>query len=215
MKSRELAFFNLLKSFISPNIKNESLDYAISVEELQDKMHMDRKIISSFIHKLQNEGLIEVLDETDTRLDLHFERTHDKLLEFISFDEVESTIVDMKEFISRNLPYFDFPVPSPHMTGYAKEALKGIQKYGDSFDMSDIIERGVNDVCNKEDVMTRVNRILFTICEKADEADLNTLESIFYCSINLPPIENPFYITLFLTKLCFQIENLKKGIQEG
>jgi hypothetical protein len=209
LKSRELAFFNLLKSFISPNIKNESLDYTVSVEDLQEKMDMDRKIISSFIQKLQNEGLIEILEKTEERLDLHFERTHDKLLEFISYDEVESTIVDMKEFISRNLYDFDFHVSKPHMISYAKEALEGIEKYGDSFDMSDIIEKGVNDVFNKEEVILRINRILFKICEKADESDLNTLESIFYCSINLPVIENPFYITVFLTKLCFEMENIK------
>ncbi len=211
LKSRELAFFNLLKSLISPNIKNESIDYVVSIDDLQQKMQMDRQIISTFIAKLQKDGLVDILDESDTRIDLHFERTHEKLLEFVSLDEVESTIIEIKEFIGRNLRFFNFTTSKEYTKKYAEEALERMEKYGEDFDMSDIIEKGVNDVFNKENVMVDINRILFTICENAEEKDLNTLESIIYCSLNLPAVENPFYITLFLTKLCFEIEFLKRG----
>ena len=211
LKSRELAFFNLLKSLISPNIKNESIDYVVSIDDLQQKMQMDRQIISTFIAKLQKDGLVDILEESDTRIDLHFERTHEKLLEFVSLDEVESTIIEIKEFIGRNLRFFNFTTSKEYTKKYAEEALERMEKYGEDFDMSDIIEKGVNDVFNKENVMVEINRILFTICENAEEKDLNTLESIIYCSLNLPAVENPFYITLFLTKLCFEIEFLKRG----
>ncbi|WP_372714460.1 hypothetical protein [Ilyobacter sp.] len=211
LKSRELAFFNLLKSLISPNIKNESIDYVVSIDDLQQKMQMDRQIISTFIAKLQKDGLVDILEESDTRIDLHFERTHEKLLEFVSLDEVESTIIEIKEFIGRNLRFFNFTTSKEYTKKYAEEALERMEKYGEDFDMSDIIEKGVNDVFNKENVMVDINRILFTICENAEEKDLNTLESIIYCSLNLPAVENPFYITLFLTKLCFEIEFLKRG----
>ncbi|ADO82855.1 hypothetical protein [Ilyobacter polytropus] len=211
VKSRELAFFNLLKSLISPNIKNESIDYVVSIDDLQQKMHMDRQIISSFIKKLQEDGLVDILEQTDTRINVHFERTHEKLLEFISLDEVESTIIDIKEFIGRNLKFFNFTTSEEYTKKYAEEALKGMEKYGENFDMTDIIEKGVNDVFNKEEVMVRINEILFAICENAEEKDLNILESIIYCSLNLPVVENPFYITLFLTKLCFEIEFLKRS----
>ncbi|WP_319370567.1 hypothetical protein [uncultured Ilyobacter sp.] len=211
LKSRELAFFNLLKSLISPNIKNESIDYVVSIEDLQKKMHIDRQIISQFIKKLQEDGLVDILEETDTRLNMHFEKTHEKLLEFISLDEVESTIKDIKEFIGRNLRFFNFTTSEEYTKKYAEEALERMEKDGEDFDMTDIIEKGVNDVFNKESVMVEINKILFTICENAEEKDLNVLESIIYCSLNLPAVENPFYITLFLTKLCFEIEFLKRG----
>ncbi|WP_320046578.1 hypothetical protein [uncultured Ilyobacter sp.] len=211
LKSRELAFFNLLKSLISPNIKNESIDYTVSIEDLQQKMHMDRQIISTFIAKLQEDGLVDILEKNESRMDMHFERTHEKLLEFVSLDEVESTIKDIKEFIGRNLKFFDFTTSRDHTRKYAEEALERMEKDGEDFDMTDIIEKGVNDVFNKENVIVEINRIIFTICENADEKDLNILESIIYCSLNLPAVENPFYITLFLTKLCFEIEFLKRG----
>lgn len=211
LRSKELAFFNLLKSLISPNIKNESIDYVVSIEDLQQKMHMDRQIISSFIAKLQEDSLLDILEKTDTRLDIHFEKTHEKLLEFIGLDDVESTIIDIKEFIGRNLRFFNFTTSEEHTRKYAEEALERMEKYGEDFDMTDIIEKGVNDVYNKENVIVEINRIIFTICENACEKDLNTLESIIYCCLNLPAVENPFYITLFLTKLCFEIEFLKRG----
>ncbi len=210
VKSKEIAFFNLLKSLVSPNIKNEVIEYSISAEDLKEKMHLDRKIISSFLKKLNEDGLIDILEDTDDRLDLHFEKTHDKLLEFISIDDLDGVINDIKDFISRNIKHFQFHVSHELFSGYAKQAYEGIEREGPLFDMSEIIEKGVNDIFNKEEVIVYVNRRLFDISSEADEKDLDVLEGIFYCCLNLPPMENPFYITIFLAKLCFEMEIYKR-----
>ena len=209
-KSKEVAFFNLLKSLISPNIKNEVLEYSISVEDLKEKMSMDKKIISSFLGKLQEDGLLQVLENTDDRVDLHFEKTHDKLLEFMTVDDLDDVILDIKDFISRNIVHFQFHVPSKVFNDYAQEALVRQEAEGIDFDMTDIIERGVNDIFNREETIVYVNRKLFDIANEAKEEDLKVLEGIFYCCLNLPPVENPFYITLFVAKLCFQMEMCKR-----
>jgi|GEM_PF-1687167 len=209
-KSKEVAFFNLLKSLVSPNIKNEVLEYSISVEDLKEKMFMDKKIISGFLQKLQEDGLLDILENTDDRVDLHFERTHDKVLEFMSVDDLDNIIMNIKDFISRNITHFRFHVSQDIFNSYAQESLEGIEKEGPAFDMSGIIERGVNDIFNREEVIVSVNRKLFDICTEAKEEDLEILEGIFYCCLNLPPMENPFYITLFLAKLCFQMEMSKR-----
>lgn len=210
IKSKEVAFFNLLKSLVSPNIKNEVVEYSISSDDLKEKMDMDRQIISSFLMKLQADGLVDILENTDDRVDLHFERTHDKLLEFMTIDDLDHIIKDIKDFISRNIKHFKFHVSHDVFTKYALETIEGMESEGPAFDMSDIIERGVNDIFNREEVTIYVNRKLFDICSDANEEDLDILEGIFYCCLNLPVIENPFFITLFLAKLCFEMELCKR-----
>ena len=211
VKSKEIAFFNLLKSLVSPNIKNEILEYSISVDDLKEKMSLDKKIISSFLLKLQKDGLLDILENTDDRVDIHFEKTHDKLLEFMSIDDLDHTIRNIKNFISRNISHFQFHIPRKAFDGYAEEALKRMEIEGDEFDMSDLIEKGVEDIFNKEDTLVYVNRKLFDIASEAKEEDLEELEGIFYCSLNLPPMENPFYITLFLAKVAFDMEVCKRS----
>ena len=48
--SQDIAFFNLLRGLIAPTLRNETLDYNISISNLANKMDMDIKIISKFFY---------------------------------------------------------------------------------------------------------------------------------------------------------------------
>lgn len=210
VKSKEVAFFNLLKSLISPNIKDEALDYSVSVEDLKEKMEIDKMIISGFLNRLSADGILDVKVDREERVNLHFERTHTKLLDFLAIDDLDKVIGDIKEFLGNNLEYCNFQVDNTLFNKYALITMEGLEKEGPAFDMTDLIEAGVKEIFNREEVMIRVNKLLYRIACNADDKDLEVLEGILYCCLNLPFEENPFYITLFLMKTCFQMEMLKK-----
>lgn len=66
--SEDIAFFNLLKGLIAPKLGNETLDYSISVSDLANKIEIDTKIISKFLKKLKEDGLVDILNEVDGML---------------------------------------------------------------------------------------------------------------------------------------------------
>ena len=113
-RSKALAFFNLLKTLIPSDIKNQSLDYKFSLDDLEEKVEMDKKIISSLIENLEHDGFINILHETSSEVNLHFERTYDKLIEVFSVEGIEDTIERMQDFVQKKIDYFDIdkiPVP--------------------------------------------------------------------------------------------------------
>ncbi|MGL5049600.1 MAG: hypothetical protein ACRC6E_03090, partial [Fusobacteriaceae bacterium] len=63
MKSKELAFFNMLGKLIEVKSMNKNQDITISFEELQDKMEIDKALISSFLNKLKEDKILEILNE--------------------------------------------------------------------------------------------------------------------------------------------------------
>ena len=206
--SEDIAFFNLLKGLIAPKLGNESLEYEISIEDLANKMEMDNQIISNFLKKLQGEGLIDILNGVDDTVNIHFEKTHDKLLEIISLDALDRKIASMSDFIDKKISYFDFEESNIYIPKYAKEAKILIEKNGINANLSDIISRGLEETLNDEKNITRINKIIFNIAKDADEDDLKRLEEIIYYNLNLPNTENPFYVTLFLTALSYHLQKI-------
>jgi len=208
--SKELAFFNLLKSLILPNLRDEKVDYTVSMEDLEEKMEMDKTIISKFLSKLQEDGLVEILERHDNNVCLHFERTHEKLLEILSVEDIELAINESKQFILNNLEFFTFAKKMPHMQEYAEKGLNLLNNYGHEADFSEIISRGINELFDNPEALQKINSTLFEIVQKGNEDDIKFIEGVLYCQLNLPASENPFYVTLFLTILVFQIEHLKR-----
>jgi len=206
--SEDIAFFNLLKGLVAPKLGNEALDYNISISDLSNKMDMDIKIIYKFLKKLQQDGLLDVLNGVDGSVSLHFEKTHDKLLEIISIDAVEEKISDISDFIEKKMSYFNINDATNFIPKYALEIKNLMDEKGQDTDLSDIISRGIKEISSEEKNRTLLNKIIFEIAKEADEDDLKRLEEIIYYKLNLPAEENPFYVTLFLTAVSYQIQYL-------
>lgn len=49
---------------------------------------------------------------------------------------------------------------------------------------------------------------IFELCKDAANEELKALEAILFCDVNFPKTENPFYVTLFLTKLVIYMKEL-------
>lgn len=214
--SQDIAFFNLLKGLIAPTLGNESFNYKVSIEDLAGKMEMDTQIISNSLKKLQGEGLIKVLDTVNGEINLHFDRTHEKLLEIVSIDKIEEKIDHMAIFIEKKMPIFNL-YNLDHInksiekyTRLVKERIDLERKIDPNANpyFNDIIKKGIIECLKDEKNLNLINRIIFNIAKDADEDDLVYLEEIIYYILNLPIEENPFYVTLFLTGVSFQIEHL-------
>jgi len=206
--SEDIAFFNLLKGLIAPTLENETLDYSVSVKDLADKMEIDIKIISKFLKKLKEDGLVDVLNGKNGNVNLHFEKTHDKLLEIISIDEVEEKISNMSDFINKKISYFKISDTSEYILRYATEIKNLMDEKGKNADINEIISRGIKEILGEDKNRTLLNKIVFEIAKEADEDDLKRLEEIIYYKLNLPIEENPFHVTLFLTAISYKIQYL-------
>lgn len=205
--SEDIAFFNLLRGLVAPTLQNESLDYNISISDLSNKMDMDIKIISKFLKKLNEDGLVDVLNGVNGNINIHFEKTHDKLLEIVSIDAVEEKISNMSDFINKKISHFHI-ITNGNISKYATEIKKLIDEKGPNTDISGVISRGIKDMLSKEENRTLLNKTIFEIAKEADEDDLKKLEEIIYYKLNLPMEENPFYVTLFLTAVSYKIQYL-------
>lgn len=206
--SEDIAFFNLLRGLIAPKLGNEALNYNISISDLANKMDMDIKIISKFLKKLKEDGLVNVLNGVDGNVNLHFEKTHDKLLEIVSVDAVEEKISNMSDFINKKISYFRTNITNEHILQYATEIKKLIDEKGPNVNINHIISRGIQEILSEEKYRTLLNKTIFQIAKEADEDDLKKLEEIIYYKLNLPIEENPFYVTLFLTAVSYKIQYL-------
>ena len=206
--SEDIAFFNLLKGLIAPKLGNETLDYSISVSDLANKIEIDTKIISKFLKKLKEDGLVDILNEVDGNVNIHFEKTHDKLLEIISIDAVEEKISNMSNFINKKISYFKIGGTNENILRYAIEIKNLMDEKGKDVDINHIISRGIKEILSEDKNRTLLNKIVFEIAKDADEEDLKRLEEIIYYKLNLPVEENPFHVTLFLTAISYEIQYL-------
>ena len=206
--SEDIAFFNLLKGLVAPKLGNEALNYSISISDLANKMEIDIKIISTFLKKLQEDGLIDVLSNVDGKVNLHFEKTHDKLLEIVSVDAIEEKISHLNDFIEKKMSYFNINDAKEYISKYALEIKALMDKEGKDVDINEIISRGIKEILGEDKNRTLLNKTIFEIAKEADEEDLKRLEEIIYYKLNLPIEENPFYVTLFLIAVSYQIKIL-------
>lgn len=204
--SKELAFFSILRGLISPNIKNEAFDVEISLDDLEEKMEMDKMIIAGFIDKLRSDGLIDITNQVESKAILHFERTNEKLLNIISVAELESTLKDMNRFILKNIGLFNFANPYLNDTAMKISALLAVDP---NADISPILRQALSTMFSHPKANVDIAKLLYKACENADEEDAKILESIMYHFIVLPPEENPFLTTVLLASVSLQMEALK------
>ncbi|MCK5780842.1 MAG: hypothetical protein KAH04_07460 [Psychrilyobacter sp.] len=210
-KSESIAFFSILRELIAPQIKNEELNYNISISDLANKMDMDKKIISKFLNKLNTDGLVKIENigcKIQDDISIVFNNTHDKLLEIVSVEGIDKKISDLSDFIIRKLSYFTLNKNLFGIEKYAKEIKERIDRDGEAGDIHDLIAEGIKSILGDKEKKRRLNRIIFEIAKDADEADLKELEEILYYEFNLPEVENPFYVTLFLTGVSYKLQQL-------
>ena len=51
-----------------------------------------------------------------------------------------------------------------------------------------------------------IKKRIYDLCKDAAVEELEALEAILFCDVNFPKTENPFYVTLFLTKVAFYMK---------
>ena len=209
INSRELAFFSILRNLLSPNIKDEIVDIDISLDDLEEKTEIDKKIIAGFIDGLRNNGLIDVLNAEGDNATLHFEKTGEKLLSLISIGELDSTLKGMNRFIFKNLALFNFS-SSPIFKDVAME-VKMLLDHNPNANLNPIIRNTLSTYFSSQEAHIRISKLLYHACEVADEEDAKLLESILYFYFMLPPEENPFLTTLILTKISLELELMKSA----
>jgi hypothetical protein len=197
----EIAFFNLLRNLI-PN-KLEHKEYNFFMDDIEKKLEMDRSIIRGLVKNLESDKLIKVLSESEDNLEIFFEPTYEHLLEIFSIEGIENMIKEIQFFIKNN--HESFQVTSDEIaqkfTEYALEANSLVEKNGIEADLNEIISKGVSEILNDEKINTLIKKRIYNLCKEAKEEDLKVLEGILFCEVHFLPTENPFYVTLFLTKL--------------
>jgi hypothetical protein len=209
INSKELAFFSILRNLLSPNIKDEIVDIDISLDDLEEKTEIDKKIIAGFIEGLRSNGLIDVLNYEGDNATLHFEKTGEKLLSLISIGELESTLKGMNRFIFKNLALFNFS-SSPIFKEVAMEVKMLLDKNPNA-NLNPIIRNTLSTYFSSQEAHIKISKLLYHACEVADEEDAKLLESILYFYFMLPPEENPFLTTLILTKISLELELMKSA----
>ncbi|MBC2856546.1 MAG: hypothetical protein RR191_00735 [Cetobacterium sp.] len=214
LKSEELVFFNLLKGLLVPNLKNESADISFSLQDLQEKIEIDKQLISGIINKLKDDKIVSLVNYTDQsdKITMHFEKTHDKLFEFLPHTDLDIILLDINTFIFENIQLFDFNNSYKITSDYAKEIKSRLDKDPNA-DINDILRKGINDLFSREESIIKIFKLLFKMSKNSTPENQDLVEKILYCFFNLPIDENPFLTTLFLTKMSFEMENLK--LQKG
>ncbi|MGL4533696.1 MAG: hypothetical protein ACRCUA_01350 [Fusobacteriaceae bacterium] len=211
MKSKELAFFNMLGKLIEVKSMNKNQDITISFEELQDKMEIDKALISSFLNKLKEDKILEILNENTTSISLNFEKTHEKLLEFVHPDDLDVILLEINEFIFKYSNQFKFDETYVIIKAVAKK-IYNMEQAGDTSDFSHLIRKGIKALYDNPYVVIYFSKFFYKLAENIEAEDQYVLENIIYYFYTLPYDENPFIATIFLTQVAFQLEALKKGI---
>ena len=209
IKSKEIAFLNILKYILAPDLNKEIVNYTFSLFDLEEKIDMDKQIISMFIKKLNTVGFINILSEQDEVFDIDFDRTYKKLLEIIPHTELDDLVDEMGTFIENHvIKDLEFIKFYSNINKYAKKALKLVETQGEKADFSDLIEAGVKELFHTEDSYLKISQIILGVCDELEEKELKVLEGILYSFFSLPTEENPFYITLFLVLLAYEMEKI-------
>lgn len=211
MKSKELAFFNMLGKMIEAKPGNENQDITVSFEELQNKMEMDKAVITSFLNKLKEDKILDILNEDATNISLHFEKTHEKLLEFVHPDDLDVILLEMNEFVFKYSNQFRFDETYVIIKAIAKK-IDEMQKANDKSDFSPLIRKGIKSLYDNPYVVIYFSKFFYQLAENIDAEDQYVLENIIYYFYSLPYEENPFIATIFLSQVAFQLEALKRGI---
>lgn len=211
IKSKELAFFNMLGKLISAKLGNDNQDITVSFEELQDKMEIDRALITSFLNQLKKDKILDVIKQDETTVSLHFEKTHEKLLEFVHPDDLDVILLEMNEFIFKYSNQFRFDETYPIIKAAAKK-IHEMQNSNSNSDFSELIRKGIKMLYDNPYVVIYFSKFFYQLAENIDEEDQYVLENIIYYFYSLPYEENPFIATIFLSQVAFQLEALKRGI---
>lgn len=199
--THDVAFFNLLRNLMPAKFKYN--EYNFSINDMEEKLEMDRSIIRGLLKNLESDKLVKILNESDLDVKLSFDTSYENLLEVFSIDDIETLIKEMQGFIKRNYNYFNFDNTEleQEFTEYAKKASVLIEAEGLNVNLNPIIAEGITQILGKEKNDLLIKKRIFNFCKDAAQEELKALEAILFFDVNFPKIENPFYVTLFLTKL--------------
>ena len=206
--THDIAFFNLLRNLIPAKFKYN--EYNFSINDIEEKLEMDKTIIRGLLKNLESDKLIKILNENDQDVKVSFETSYDNLLEVFTIEDIESLIKEMQNFIKRNYHYFNFEQHGleDKFREYAIEAAKLISEEGMSANLNPIISRGITEVLSVEKNNIILKKRIYDLCRDAANEELKALEAILFCDVNFPKTENPFYVTLFLTKLVIYMKDI-------
>jgi hypothetical protein len=211
VKSKELAFFNILGRLISTTSNSTNNNgVKINLVDLEDKMSLDKAIISKFLIKLKEDKIFDIIDQDETTMSLHFEKTHEKLAAFVHPKELDNILIEINNFIFKYSTFFDFSRTFPIIIETAQKVSILLQS-NPNFNISSIIRTGILKLYNHPHITFFYSKFFFNIAEKIDDCDQPTLENIIYYFFTLPYEENPFITSVFLSQVAIQMELLKKS----
>lgn len=207
--THDVAFFNLLRNLIPAKFKYNEYNFCIS--DMEEKLEMDKSIISGLMKSLESDKLIHILNENDKDVKVSFETSYDNLLEVFSIDDIEELIKEMQNFIKINYKYFIFDNSAleEQFKEFAKQASELIKTEGLSADLNPLISKGIIEIVGNEKNNMIIKKRIYELCKNAEPEQLKALEAILFCDVNFPQKENPFYVTLFLTKLVIYMKEEK------
>ena len=211
IKSKELAFFNMLGKLISTTSSITQKNIQISLVDLEEKMLIDKTIISKFLIKLKEDKIFEIIDKDETSMNLHFEKTHEKFTTFAHPEDLDKILVDINNFILKYSSFFNFSKTFPIIQAVAKK-ITHMLEINPNFNISSIIRNGILKLYNQPYIAFYYSKFFFNIAEQVEECDQQILENIIYYFYTLPYEENPFITTIFLSQVAVQMEALKKGV---
>lgn len=211
IKSKELAFFNILGRLISTTSNSNNTGIKINLIDLEDKMSLDKAIISKFLLKLKEDKIFDIIEQDETTMCIHFEKTHEKMTAFVNPEELDKILIDINAFISKYSSFFDFSKTFPIITETSKK-VSVLLATNPNFNISSIVRDGILKLYNHPHITFHYSKFFFKIAEKIDDCDQKTLENIIYYFFTLPYEENPFITSIFISQVAIQMELLKKGI---
>lgn len=210
-KSKELAFLNFL-SYTCPNhINFENDDATFSFTVLEEKMQLNKQIISEFLTQLREDNFVTIADEEDDKFRLHFQATSEKLFNFLNPHDLDDILEKIYMFISKYSHFFNFNFSTHGIIKTAKKILPLIEK-DPYYDISPILREALLKGLSNPYTRLYLGKLLFHLSDKIDEEDQELFGDIVFYFLTIPYEYNPFVTTLFFSKVALQIEVLKKGI---
>lgn len=210
-KTKELAFLNFLKHTTPTIIDFQNDHVTFSINDLENKMELDKKEISNFLAELKNHNFLDITELSKDTFNIHFHVTYNTLMDFINPHDIDEILEDIYYFISKYSFELNFDFVSKSIFDATKEIYPLI-KNDPNCDISPIIRKSIIALSKKAHIELYFAKLLFSLSDKIEDVDQKIYENIFYYFLTLPYEDNPFITTLLLSKVFIQIEAINNGV---
>ncbi|MGM0507647.1 MAG: hypothetical protein ACQERZ_00520 [Fusobacteriota bacterium] len=196
--SKEIAFYNILRTSLNFDILEEKSKFKISLNKLTEETGFSKKVIINNLKKLEDIEILRIVSQEEEKLILDISNTKNKFTDFFSNHEIDHILKKFDYFLNK---YDEFLLPKKDIEKYVQLAKEQL-KYGASENTSfnDMIKIAIPEVFVKSKIV-EIEKKIYDMCDKVDEEDLPIIELVLFSMTNFSKQENPFYVTLFLSSI--------------